>query len=363
MKMKRREFIEKSGIAAGAAVLGGSALNANVAGAQPLKTRKPAVKAKVKLGLYTITYQGIWYNGSALSFEEIAKKAKDLGYDGVELDNKRPLGNPLDLDQKKRDAMRNTLAKYGLEIPCVADNNDFSSPIPEHRAAQLLMTRETIRLARDLGAPVVRLFAAWTGVPLHNGLGTYDLVRGDAYTFQDQFPYTTWLERWRYVQEGLKEAAKFGEEYGVVLGLQNHAPLLRHWKDCYDMVKQVDSPWLKVILDAPILEKVDNKEYVENAVRTVGKLQVHSHFGGEFERDAKGKVIPKVYYDKFDKPLPDYNHFMGLMNEIGYEGYFTFELCHPVLDSKFRPAKVDYIDEQAKMAAEFMRDVINNPTM
>ena len=361
--MKRREFIEKSGIAAGAAVLGGSALNPTGIQAKPGRASRTSAKGKIKLGLYSITYQGIWYDGPALSFEELVKKAKDLGYDGVELDNKRPLGNPLDLNQKKRDEMRNVLAKYGMEIPCVADNNDFSSPIPEHRAAQLLMTRETIKLARDLGAPYVRLFAAWTGVPLHEGQGTYDLVRGDAYTYQDQFPYTTWLERWRYAQDGLKEAAKFGEEYGIVLGLQNHAPLLRNWKDCYDMVKQVDSPWLKVILDAPILEKVDNKEYVENAVRTVGNLQIHSHYGGEFERDGKGKAKPKVYFDKFDKPLPDYAHFIGMMNEIGYNGYFTFELCHPVIDDKYRPAGIGYVDEQAKMAQEFMREIINNPSL
>ncbi len=65
--------------------------------------------------------------------------------------------------------MRNSLAKYGLEIPCVAANNDFSSPVPEHRECQLLMVRETARLAKDLGAKFVRLFAAWPGVPIHEG--------------------------------------------------------------------------------------------------------------------------------------------------------------------------------------------------
>ncbi len=242
--MKRREFLEKSGIAAGAAVLGSSALNSGKVEAGPKRSKKSLQKAKIKLGLYNITYEGIWYNGPALTFEEIATKAKDNGFDGIELDNKRPMGNPLDLDQKKRDEFRNILAKYGLEIPCVAANNDFSSPIPEHRSAQLLMIRETARLAKDLGAPFVRLFAAWTGVPLHDGIGTYDLVRGEAYTFQGQFPYTTWIERWRLVRDTLKEAAKYGEEFGIVFGLQNHAPLLRHWKDCYDMVQQVNSPWL-----------------------------------------------------------------------------------------------------------------------
>src|SRR6478735_7075172 len=88
---------------------------------------------RMKIGLYSITYMGLWYDGPALSFEEFAKRARGFGYDGVELDGKRPHGNPMDLDRKARDAIRNVLEREGLEIPCVAANNDFSSPIPEHR--------------------------------------------------------------------------------------------------------------------------------------------------------------------------------------------------------------------------------------
>lgn len=40
------------------------------------------------------------------------------------------------------------------------------------RPAQLLMVRETPRLAADLGSKIVRLFVAWPGVPIHNGTGT-----------------------------------------------------------------------------------------------------------------------------------------------------------------------------------------------
>jgi hypothetical protein len=50
----------------------------------------------MKLGLYSITYLGIWYRGKALTLPELIKKAKRLGYDGVEIDGKRPHDNPLD---------------------------------------------------------------------------------------------------------------------------------------------------------------------------------------------------------------------------------------------------------------------------
>jgi len=354
--MDRRKFIETSGAAAGAAMLGG--IKPETGNATSGKPQKPPKSAEIKLGLYSITFGGIWYSGQALTFEDLCRYAKEYGFDGVELDNKRPMGNPLDLHDRRRSEMRGTLSKYGLEIPCVAANNDFSSPIPEHRECQLLMVRETAKLARDLGAGIVRLFAAWPGVPVHEGTGTYDLVRGIHYTFEGQYPFATWLDRWNYTKDALAEAAKFGEEYGVVMVLQNHAPLIRHWKDTYDMVMEINSPWLKVCLDLPIFENKE-KEYVANAVKTVGSLQVHSHYGGEYYRDPDGVVKQKVIESHFGENLPDYAHYIGLMNEIGYKGYFTFELCHPVLNDDHTRGNIQYVHNQVKLAREFMGNIIN----
>lgn len=312
----------------------------------------------MKIGLYSISYLGIWYDGPALTFEGFVKRAKKYGYSGIELDGKRPHGNPMDLDQRDRDEMRNILEREGMEIPCVAANNDFSSPVPEHRECQLLMVRELARLAADLGAEVVRLFAAWPGVVMRDGVATYDLVRGSFYTFERQYPYATRLERWNYVKECLKETAAFGEEFGVVMALQNHAPLLRHWKDCYDLVREVDSPWLKVCLDLPIMTRQD-KEWVRQAALSVGDLQVFSHFGGEFYRDGEGQVQLRGF--SFGRPLPDYAYFIKLMREIGYDGYVSYELCHPLLDAH-EPFGLEYVDEQVKLAQEHMSTLIGDNT-
>jgi len=355
--MNRRKFIGTSGAAAGAAVLG--PISTSLSQDSPVSGQKTSMAGRIKLGLYSISYGGIWYKGRALTFDELCAKAKESGFNGVELDNKRPMGNPLDLDQRKRDEMRNTLSRYGLEIPCVAANNDFSSPVPEQRECQLLMVRETARLAKDLGAKIVRLFAAWPGVPIHEGIGTYDFSRDQSgnYYFQSQYPYATFLDRWNFTRECLREAARMGEEFGVVMALQNHAPLIRTWKDTYDLVKEVNSPWLKICLDLPIFENLD-KEYVANAARTVGKLQVHSHYGGEFYRDENRVVRQKAMSGRFGRPLPDYAHYMSLMNEISYSGWFTFELCHPVINDDHTPAGIEYVHDQVAMAREYMAAII-----
>lgn len=356
--MNRRKFLETSGAVAGGAMLG------SVTGsAKAEKDILPVAKqknGKIKLGLYSISYGGIWYEGKALSFDEMCKRAKEFGYDGIELDNKRPMGNPMDLDQKRRGEMKNSLAKYGLEIPCIAANNDFSSPIPEHRECQLLMVRETAKLAKDMGAKIVRLFAAWPGVPIHEGVGTYDFVHDHDgfYSFLRQYPYATYLDRYYFVKEGLREAANFGEENGVVMVLQNHAPLIRSWKDVTNLVTEINSPWLKVCLDLPIFEKQD-KDYIANAVRSIGNLQAHSHFGGEYYRD-ENKIVKPILLDYYaDGKMPDYVHYIQLMNEIGYSGYFTFELCHPLLNKDHTRAGIDFVHEQVSMAREYMSAILN----
>lgn len=353
--MDRRKFIETSGAVAGAAVLGN--VNTTFAEKPSESGAIQGATSKIKLGLYSITYGGIWYVGSALTFEEFCKRAKDYGFDGVELDNKRPMGCPLDLDKRRRDEMANALQKNGLEIPAVAANNDFSSPVPEHRECQLLMVRETARLAKDLGAKIVRLFAAWPGVVIHEGVGTYDLTRGNFYTFEGQYPFATRLDRWNFVKDCLKEAARFGEEFGVTMALQNHAPLIKTWKDTLDLVREVNSPWLKICLDLPIMDNLD-KDYVTRAVRTVGDLQIHSHFGGEYYRDKDGTVKPVILDYYAGGKNPDYPHYIGLMNEINYNGYFTFELCHPVLNEDHTRGDIHYVDNQVKLAREFLGKMI-----
>ena len=50
----------------------------------------------MKVGLYSITYLGLWYRGEALPLPALISRAKQYGYDGIEIDGKRPHGNPLD---------------------------------------------------------------------------------------------------------------------------------------------------------------------------------------------------------------------------------------------------------------------------
>jgi len=308
----------------------------------------------MKVSLYTITLSGGYYGGPAVPLLEIFPKAKSWGYDGIELEGKRPHGSPLDLDGKARADIRTAADDHGLEISCVAAYNDFSSPIEEHRQNELLMVRELIGLAADIGAPVVRVFSAWSGVSLRDGAITYELARAN---FPGRFPGTTSLEQWGFVRECLAEAARMAEEHGVTLALQNHTPIINHYLDMLDLIAEVGSPALKACLDAPLLTE-HTEEHYRAALGATGELMVHTHFGGRYERKADGEVVP--LRDPLGRKGSDMPLFMKLAREIvDFQGHAGYELCSPVLINH-RHAGLEYALDQAELAGRYMRQIIDS---
>ena len=55
----------------------------------------------MKFGLLSVTYSGLFYAGPALSVEQQIRKARDLGFDGLAIETKRPVASPLDLERRR----------------------------------------------------------------------------------------------------------------------------------------------------------------------------------------------------------------------------------------------------------------------
>ncbi len=328
--MSRRDFARSTTVAAG--VLG-------LTGAE-----KP--QGNIKAGLYSITYLGLWYGGDALTLEQVIQRAKQFGYDGVEIDGKRPHGNPLDMPRERCRQLRKYAADQGVEIYAVAANNDFSSPFPESREAQLLYVRELIRMTADLGAKVLRVFLAWPGVTaVPEGGGRYDIAKK---VWDETHKDFSADRTWAWCRDGLKEAARYAGDYGVTLALQNHPPVIKGIGDVLRMVREVGSPNLKVCFDAR-LEHEMTPEDVVKASAEVGALQVLSHYGNEYD-EVNGQIVLKK--DELIKA-----QVRGLL-DIGYKGYLGFELCHPLPVVDGRLVGIEFADKNARLAARFLRETI-----
>ena len=107
----------------------------------------------MKVGLYSISCSGVWFNDRpALTVEEFVDTAKKYGYDGVEIDLKRPHGSPIDLDSKRCKEIRDYVAGKGLEMCAAAANNNFATIVPEICPWLMLILKSMIlKTAIDVG--------------------------------------------------------------------------------------------------------------------------------------------------------------------------------------------------------------------
>ncbi|MFI5457979.1 MAG: sugar phosphate isomerase/epimerase family protein [Isosphaerales bacterium] len=310
----------------------------------------------MKLGLYSITYLGLWYRGEALALPDMIARAKKYGYDGIEIDGKRPHGNPLDWPAPRCRELRSMAEGEGIEIFAVAANNDFSYPVPEVREAQICFVRDLIRMTSDLGARTLRVFLAWWGVTRHPKLASYAIPKALWPVVHEKFSTE---EIWGWCRDALVECARYAGDAGVTLALQNHRPIIKDHHDVLRMVKEVGSPHLKVCLDAPLMPD-KSAALIRQAAHDAGSLQVLSHFGGEFERRADGTIRG---YDRFDgveggDTNQYYGDFIRSMREIGYRGYLSYELCHQLPVVNGQTVDIGFADQNAQLAAEFMRELI-----
>ena len=55
----------------------------------------------MKFAFLTVSYSGQFYDGRALTLPEQIRKARELGFDGISIETKRPVASPLDLTKQR----------------------------------------------------------------------------------------------------------------------------------------------------------------------------------------------------------------------------------------------------------------------
>lgn len=308
----------------------------------------------MKLGLYSITYRGVWYRGAAVDVFRLVRLAKEQGWEGLELDAERPHAAPMDLSPDDRKRLRDLAGEVGLPICAISPNCDLSSPVPVQREAMLCYTRECIHLARDLGVPLCKIFAAWRGITLYDGLATYD----DTYGYNQ---YGFWKgDRRALVVDSLRELCKVAEDEGIILAMQNHGPdVVNRYQDVLSLIDEVGSPVLKGCMDINIEPEAESDEHAREMARASGPDQVHSHLNGEFRRASDGSVelaAAGYFDDRFWGRKVAYPAYFEALAGIGYQGYIDWEFCHPAMEDG-APAGIEYVHRQTQMALEYMREL------
>jgi len=312
----------------------------------------------MKFSLFTVTYAGLFYDGKPLTVEKQIHKAKELGFDGLAIETKRPVASPLDLSKADRARIKSVAANEGIELCAVESLSNFCSDLMEERENNLAMMRYVLELAQDLDVNMVKIFAAWPGIindDMPAMYGPYD--RGNY--FKPLFAAD--LKIWHHAVEGIREVADRAADMGITLVLQNHGPVLTPgYEDVLAMTKEVDRSNLKICLDVPMFFDRQSTEYVREAVEKCSEYIRYTHYGAwNFSESEDGEVILD--------PAPghggkiNYETFIETLHHHGYDGYLTSEYCLPILRNH-KLCGIEDIDEATRRGLRYMKQLVQRVT-
>jgi sugar phosphate isomerase/epimerase len=313
----------------------------------------------MKLGLLTVTYSGLFYAGKALSLEEQIRKARELGFEALSIETKRPVASPLDLRPADRARLKAIAADEGIALCALESVSNFTGRLMEERENNLAMMRAVLELARDLGVTLVKIFAAWPGVINdEEAIAMYaPYERGSHY----KRLYPPDLRKWQRAIEGIREVAGWAADMGITLALQNHAPVITPgYEDALAMMQEIERPNVKLCLDALLFYDRQSNEYIQEAVRACGPHIVLTHYGAwNFDESPNGDIV--------QQPAPsfggliNYEAFVGELRKVGYDGYLVSEYCTAAV-KHHRIAGIEEVDRGTTLALRYLKALLDKPS-
>ncbi len=289
--------------------------------------------------LFSVSYSGSW-GQAKLSVEEFVDHAAELGFSGVMLGAKRPHLSPLDYDSTAREKLRKQIESRGLRKTVVAGYNNFTADL-DHvevpmREIQIQYITELARLARDVGAGMVRVFTGY------------------------ESPASSYLAQWNLVVDTLRECAQRAAEFGVTIGVQNHHDVGVDYRSQIDLIQAVNERNCKPLFDAwaPALQGADLLE----AAGAMGSLTPHTTIAN-YQRRPRFHYEPDVINYRAQTPYSqavpieegfiDYRGFLGALRANGFDGSVAYEMCSPILGGGSR----ENLDKYARLFLKFIESL------
>ncbi len=268
--------------------------------------------------LFSVSYAGYW-GQHRLGVIDFLEKAKELGYPAVEIGGKRPHLSVLDYpDEAALAEVRAAIERLGIEVANIAGYTDFTSgrqaaEVP-YVEMQVAYVAQLARIARSLGAKIVRVFSGY-------------------YTSSDSYQ-----RDWTTCVVALREAAAAAAEFGVTLGLQNHHDVGVSVEAYEELLDDVGHPNLRAMFDpwSIALHGAD----LHQAARRLAPRMVQTTLA-DYVRLERYQYRPElVNYQRLDPPavraVPlgegflDLDAFFAGLKEGGFDGYVAYEMCSPL---------------------------------
>ena len=233
-----------------------------------------------------------------LPIETCIDEAAQMGFDGVDILHIQMEKESNDyLQELKRRALIN-----GLDLCCLSTHQSFVSPDKAKRQENIDHTIKCIELAYKLGIPIIRINTGRWGTTK-----SFDELMANR-GIEPVLPGCTEQDGFKWVIDSIEKCLPAAEKCGVILGLENHWGLSRTPEGLLRIVKAIDSPWLRVLLDTGnFLEEPYDK--LEQCASHAVFMQVKTYYGGG------------IWYT-LDL---DYYRIAQIMRKHNFRGYVSLE--------------------------------------
>lgn len=275
MDKKRRNIIRS--LVLSPIILGAGSLLASPA-------NKSAKSTRLQYSVNAYSFNSLLRSGE-MTFFDMMDFAAEIGLNAVDLTGyyfpsypEVPENN--ELFQLKRKAL-----ELGLNISWTGVRNNFVNPDANARKADRELINKWLSVSSSLGASIMRVF---TGNQSYEGYAKEEVKN--------------WLV------EEFKTCARYGEEKGVIVGLQNHNEFLFESDEVIDMLKRVDSEWFGLILDIGSL-------HAEDPYAEIEKLAPYANYW----------FIKEHVFPNGNRTPVDMKKIANIIKNQGYQGYVSFE--------------------------------------
>lgn len=233
------------------------------------------------------------YSAPAWTIDEHARVAREIGCHGLEI--RMLAGQPLtpDLPAAERRRIADVVADAGLEICVVGSDCRLAQP-GELRASEVDRAAGFIELAREWGAPVVRVFG---------GAQSADAPQAEA-------------DAW--VAEGLRAAAEHAAPHGIHVALETH-DVFNSAVRVGGIVRAAAHPNAAAVWDLGHPHRAG--ESVAQAWAAIGPFVVHVHVKDIVRTDDE-REWESVVAGRGEVPIAE---MLGVLRRAGYGGYLSTE--------------------------------------
>jgi sugar phosphate isomerase/epimerase len=276
----RRSFLT------GAAALG----LAGAAAAGPWRpgASQPGRSSRIRLSCNLYSFDRA-LRSAEMSLEQVIDFCAGLGFDAVDPTGYYFPGYPEPPAPAYVNAVKKRAFLAGLDISGTGVRNDFTVPDDAARDADVALVGRWVRVAAELGAPVLRVFdgKAEAKGPTHE-------------------------QRVDWVVEAFRACAELGKARGVVIAFQNHDDFLKTAAEVLAVRERVGSEWFSLNVDVGSLRTGDPYEEISRLAPFACTWQIKERL---YRRGVEEKT--------------DLRRVFGILREAGYRGYAPLETLGP----------------------------------